>query len=63
MATVQSPYDVPVMSVVPASVLEGPLQAHERDALKYLVNAVAGATPRVRAALFEHFNMVEQSNH
>lgn len=51
MNALQSPYEVPVGSVVTVGILEGPLQPFEQTQLKYLMNQVNAASPRVRNAL------------
>lgn len=56
MQQTKSPYEVPVMSVAPAlapdlDLKDHPLQAFERDQLKYLINQIKAASPRVRQAL------------
>lgn len=58
----QSPFKVPVLSVVPALELDDvtPLMPYERDHLKLLLNQVNAAPQRVRDALIR--GLQEQSS-
>lgn len=47
---VESPYEVPVLSVVPAAEPEGALQPFEETQLRLLVNQFRSVSPRIQAA-------------